>query len=46
MSQLSFNEKTSTKRVNPSGSYRPESQKKKTYLAPRFILSKNPLTEF
>jgi hypothetical protein len=45
MSQLPFNEKTSIKRVNPSGSYRPGSQKKKTCLAPRLILPKSPLTE-
>ena len=49
MFQLQSNERTSTKRVNPSGSYRPGSQKKKTSdisrLAPRLILPKNPLTE-
>lgn len=49
MSQLQSNEKTSTKRVNPSGSYRAGSQKKKTSditrLTPRFILPKKPLTE-
>ena len=49
MFQLQFNERTSTKRVNPSGFYRPKSQKKKTSdilcLAPRLILPKNPLTE-
>jgi hypothetical protein len=49
MSQLQSNERTSTKRVNPSGSCRPGSQKKKTnentHLAPRLILPKNPSTE-
>ncbi len=49
MSQLQANEKTSTKRVNPSNSYRPGSQKKKTNditrSASRPILPKIPLTE-
>ena len=49
MSQLQANERTSTKRVNPSNSYRPGSQKKKTNditrSAPRSILPKIPLTE-
>ena len=49
MSQLQANERTSTKRVNPSNSYRPGSQKKKTNditrSASRPILPKIPLTE-
>ena len=49
MSQLQSNERISTKRANPSGSYRPVPQKKKTRditrLAPWLILPKNPLTE-
>ncbi|PKY57123.1 hypothetical protein RhiirA4_477970 [Rhizophagus irregularis] len=45
MSQLPFNEKTLTKRVYPSGFYKPRSQRKKTCLASQLILPKNPLTE-
>ena len=49
MHHLQSNEKTLTKRVNSSGSYRPGPQKKKTsdisHLASQLILPKNPLTE-
>jgi len=49
MSQLQSNEKTLTKRGNPSGSNRPGPQKKKTSdttrSTPRIILPKTPLTE-
>ena len=49
MYQLQSNEKTSTKRVNSSGSYRPGPQKKKTSditrSTPWLILPKTPLTE-
>ena len=49
MSQLQSNERISTKHANPSGSYRPRSQKKKTsditHSTPWLILPKTPLTE-
>ncbi|CAB4395906.1 unnamed protein product [Rhizophagus irregularis] len=49
MYQLQTNEKTSTKRICPSGSNRPGAQKKKTSdvtrSTPRLILPKSPLTE-
>ena len=49
MYQSQSNEKTSTKRVNSSGSYRPGPQKKKTSditrSTPRIILPKTPLIE-
>jgi hypothetical protein len=49
MSQLQSNEKTLTKRGNPSGSNRPGPQKKKTSditrSTPRIILPKTPLIE-